>query len=46
MTAIFYHPPPRAMTATMSRKKILRRIDYVGGLLSIDGFLLFMMAMQ
>ena len=42
LTVVFYHPPPRANSAGMSRKEILGRIDYVGGLLSISGMLLFM----
>lgn len=46
LTAFFYFPPPRAMTVGMSRREILRRIDYVGGLLSIGGLLLFMMGVQ
>ncbi|KIW03964.1 hypothetical protein, variant [Verruconis gallopava] len=46
MTAIFYHPPPRDMTVGMTRREVLARIDYVGGFLSIGGFLMFMMALQ
>ena len=46
LTIIFYHPPPRANSTGLSRRDILRRIDYVGGLLSISGMLLFMMGLQ
>lgn len=46
MTVIFYHPPPRANTCGLSRREVLRRIDYVGGLVSISGMLLFMMGLQ
>jgi len=46
MTAIFYFPPPRVNSQGLTRREILRQIDYVGGLLSIGGMLLFMMGMQ
>jgi MFS family permease len=46
MTAIFYFPPPRVNSTGMSRKEILNQIDYVGGLLSIGGMILFMAGMQ
>lgn len=46
LTFFFYHPPPRDLTVGLSRREVLRRIDYVGGVLSIGGFLLFMMALQ
>jgi MFS family permease len=46
LTAVFYHPPPRVNSAGMSRKEVLAQIDYVGGLLSVSGMLLFMMGMQ
>jgi MFS family permease len=46
LTAVFYHPPPRVNSQGMSRKKVLAQIDYVGGLLSVSGMLLFMMGMQ
>ncbi|ORY18868.1 fungal trichothecene efflux pump [Clohesyomyces aquaticus] len=46
LTVIFYHPPPRVNSQGLSRKEILGQIDYVGGLLSISGMLLFMMGMQ
>lgn len=44
LTVIFYHPPPRQNSAGLSRKETLRRIDYIGGILSIFGMLLFMVS--
>jgi len=46
LTVVFYHPPPRVNSLGMSRKQILAEIDYIGGFLSVAGFLLFMMGMQ
>ena len=46
MTVVFYHPPPRINSAGLSRREILKRIDYVGGFLSISGVLLFMAGVQ
>jgi MFS family permease len=46
MTAIFYFPPQRPNSAALSRRETLRRIDYVGGLLSIGGLILFVMGVQ
>ena len=46
ITLVFYFPPPRLNSAGYSRKKILSRIDYGGGLLSISGSLLFLMGLQ
>ena len=45
-TALFYFPPPRTNSAGYSRRKILARIDYVGGILSIGGVLMFLMGLQ
>lgn len=42
MTAIFYFPPPRANSSGLSRREIISRIDFVGGLLSISGMILFL----
>ena len=42
MTAVFYFPPPRVNSTGLSRKQILEQIDYVGGLLSVFGMILFM----
>lgn len=46
MTVVFYHPPPRVNTVGMSRKEVLARIDYIGGVLSVSGLLLFMVRLR
>lgn len=46
LTAAFYWPPPRLNSEGYSAKKILSRIDWIGGLLSIGGVLLFLMGLQ
>lgn len=46
LTAVFYHPPPRAMTEGMTRREVLKRVDFIGGFLSIGGLLLFMSGIQ
>ena len=46
MTAIFYFPPPRPNSQGLTRREIISQIDFVGGLLSIAGMLLFMMGLQ
>jgi MFS family permease len=46
LTLVFYHPPPRAQTVGLSRREVIRRIDFVGGILSIGGLLLLTMAVQ
>jgi Na+/melibiose symporter-like transporter len=46
MTAIFYHHSLRDMTVGMTKREVLGRIDYIGGFLSIGGFLFFMMGLQ
>lgn len=38
--ACFYFPPPRVNSAGLSRSQILRRVDYVGGVLSVLGIVL------
>ncbi|KAB9006572.1 hypothetical protein FH972_026926 [Carpinus fangiana] len=45
-TVIFYHPPPRENSSGLSRMDIIKRIDFVGGILSISGMLLFMAGLQ
>lgn len=45
-TALFYFPPPRLNSEGYSKWKTLSRIDYVGGILSIGGFLLLLMGLQ
>ena len=42
MTAIFYFPPPRVNYSGLTRKEIIGQIDFVGGILSIIGMILFM----
>ncbi|GAE00244.1 MFS drug efflux pump, putative [Paecilomyces variotii No. 5] len=46
MTALFYFPPPRPNTRGLSRMQILAEIDYIGGVLSISGLVLFMAGLQ
>ncbi|GFF24557.1 uncharacterized transporter C3H1.06c [Aspergillus udagawae] len=45
-TVFFYFPPPRVNSQGLSRKEVFRRIDFVGGLLSITGLILFLAGMQ
>lgn len=46
IVVIFYFPPPRVNSQGMSTKEILSQIDYIGGILSIGGMLLFMMGSE
>jgi hypothetical protein len=46
LVAFFYFPPPRVNSNGLSRKETAKQIDYIGGLLSISGMLLFMMSLQ
>lgn len=46
MTVIFYHPPPRQNSSGLTKMEIFKRIDFVGGILSISGMLLFMAGLQ
>lgn len=46
ITLLFYFPPPRANSVGLSKAEILSRVDYVGGLLSILGLIVFMAGMQ
>lgn len=46
LTAVFYWPPPRKLTVGLSRTEVVKRIDFVGGFLSISGLLLFMAGVQ
>ena len=41
MTAVFYFPPPRVNSTGLTNKQILGRVDWIGGLLSISGMILF-----
>lgn len=45
MVVVFYHPPPRVNSQGMTTREVLRQIDYVGGILSVGGMLMFMMGM-
>ncbi|KAF4215172.1 hypothetical protein CNMCM5878_008422 [Aspergillus fumigatiaffinis] len=45
-TVFFYFPPPRVNSQGLSRKELIGRIDFVGGLLSITGLILFLAGMQ
>jgi len=46
LTAVFYFPPPRVNSQGLSRAEIIKQIDYVGGLLSVSGMILFMAGMR
>jgi hypothetical protein len=46
LTFIFYFPPPRVNSAGLNGAEILRKIDWIGGLLSISGTVLFLMGLQ
>ncbi|GAM89682.1 hypothetical protein ANO11243_077210 [Dothideomycetidae sp. 11243] len=46
LTVVFYFPPPRVNSNGMTNKEILGQIDFLGGFLSIGGFVLFMAGMQ
>ncbi|QDS70527.1 hypothetical protein FKW77_010312 [Venturia effusa] len=46
LVAFFYFPPPRINSTGMSNKEILGQIDWLGGLLSIAGMVLFVAALQ
>lgn len=43
---LFYWPPPRVNSFNLSKREILVRIDYMGGLLSVTGFALFLLGLQ
>ncbi len=45
-TLFFYFPPPRPNSRGLSRKQIIAEIDFVGGLLSIIGMILFLGGLQ
>ena len=42
MTAIFYFPPPRENSSGLTNRQIIKRIDFVGGFLSIAGMIVFL----
>lgn len=46
ITILFYYPPPRVNSEGLSKKEIIRRIDFVGGFLSITGLVVFLAGLQ
>ena len=46
MIFIFYHPPPRRNSSGLTKMEIIKRIDILGGVLSIGGFALFLLGIQ
>lgn len=46
LTAVFYFPPPRVNSSGLTKMQIFKQIDFIGGFLSITGFVLFMAGMQ
>ncbi len=42
----FYFPPPRPNSRGLSRREIIKEIDFVGGLLSIGGMIVFLAGLQ
>jgi hypothetical protein len=46
MLWIFYRPPPRANSLGLTKRQIVARIDFVGGILSISGFSIFLIGLQ
>lgn len=46
LLAIFYNPPPRPNSHGHSKREILKRVDYVGAVLSICGVTTFLMGLQ
>ena len=42
----FYFPPPRVNSQGLSRMEVFKQIDFMGGLLSISGMILFMAGLQ
>ncbi|KAK2795899.1 hypothetical protein FQN50_009677 [Emmonsiellopsis sp. PD_5] len=45
-TVFFYHPPPRVNSKDLDKKDILQHIDFLGGLLSISGMIVFLAGLQ
>ena len=46
ITIMFYFPPPRVNSVGLSRMEIISRIDFMGGLLSITGLIVFLAGLQ
>lgn len=45
LTYFLYNPPPRAVAEGFTKWEILRRMDHVGGLLSVVGLISFMLGL-
>jgi hypothetical protein len=43
MLLLFYWPPPRPNSQGLTKFEVLKRIDYLGALLSIGGVALFLL---
>ena len=46
MLLAWYNPPPRPNSRGLTKRQILKRIDYVGGVLSTTGFTLFLIGLN
>ncbi|KAL1970330.1 hypothetical protein VTN77DRAFT_5490 [Rasamsonia byssochlamydoides] len=46
MTLLFYFPPPRVNSLSLSKAEIISRIDFVGGFLSTSGLIIFLAGLQ
>lgn len=46
MLLLFYWPPPRVNSRELSKLQILGRIDYIGAVLSVGGFALFLLGIS
>ncbi|PLN75818.1 putative MFS drug efflux pump [Aspergillus taichungensis] len=46
VTILFYFPPPRVNSEGLDKWETIKRIDFIGGFLSIVGLILFMAGMQ
>lgn len=45
-TLFFYFPPPRPNSRGLTRRQIIGEIDFVGGLLSISGMIVFLAGLE
>jgi Fungal trichothecene efflux pump (TRI12) len=43
---VFYHPPQRPNSLGLAKREVLRRIDFVGGFLSLAGIAMFLTGVQ
>ncbi|KAL2042739.1 hypothetical protein N7G274_004498 [Stereocaulon virgatum] len=46
LTIVFYFPPPRPNSRGLTKMEVFKQIDFVGGLLSVSGMLIFMASLQ